>query len=184
MVTMMEEPEDKLARRKRIFNEVAPAIALLEPEEISKMLRQAVEDVECLREKEAVLRKVFADKISVLNDERLSLLRTYVPIPPSVYKDDAQEKRTRPTKDKDKFTEESSTAILPKPRTRSVSAEDKNASAIMKALGMSSIEEAKAWLESKKAHKTTTTTTVQPTDDPTPEEMDAMIEDDGVDLPE
>lgn len=147
--TQTAQLEEKLARRKRIFNETAIAVATAEPEEISKLIRQTVDDIESLREKESALRRTFADKVSLLNDERLAQLRTYVPIPPTAYKDDAQEKRTRPSKDKDP----SQPDTVPKIRAKATSAEDKNAAAIMKALGMTSIEEAKAWLESKKQAK-------------------------------
>lgn len=177
--------EEKLARRKRIFNEVAIEVATSEPEAISKLIRQTVDDVETLREKESALRRIFADKIATLNDERLAQLRTYVPIPPSLYKDDAQEKRTRPSKG-DKFTEESSTVIA-RPRAKATSAEDKNAAAVAKALGMT-IDEAKAWLESKKM-QAKPVINPQPvngikTDEISQEDLDAEAADNEINLPE
>lgn len=183
--TQTAQIEEKLARRKRIFNETAVAIATAEPEEISKLIRQTVDDIESLREKESALRRVFADKVASLNDERLAQLRTYVPIPPTAYKDDAQEKRTRPSKDK--FIEENS-SVIQKPRAKATSAEDKNAAAIQKALGMATLEEAKAWLEAKKS-TLKPAIAAQPTEgikeeEISQEDLDAEAENSEIDLPE
>jgi hypothetical protein len=149
--TFPDPHEDPLQRRKRIFNEVfASPVAQMELEEISKLIKQTAYDAECLREKEAAYRRLFADKVVLLDDDRLRQLREYVPIPPSVYKDDAQERRTRPSKDKDA----SQPQTIKQPRARSVSAEDKNLANIAKALGMD-VEQARTWLASKKQQHVT-----------------------------
>lgn len=179
-VSAIPPNEDPLQRRKRIFNEIyASPVAQMDIEDVGKLIRQTVLDVEALREKEAALRRLFADKVQTLDDEKLKKIREYVPIPPSVYKDEAQERRTRPSKEKD-----ASQPTTIKPRAKSVSAEDKNAANIAKALGMS-VEQAKEWLAAKKMQHLSGPPVVQPqpangldkSDEISQEELDKEAED-------
>lgn len=182
-----------LEYRKQVYNELSKLMneefmKMVDADRFNQSLNLLTEriNMECdeqikSREREASYRMLRSDIIRNAKDEQLKEARKYVPIPLSSYKDDAQERRTRPSDGEDAEMKRVSTRTkdgdkaIPGPKQPRVSSEDKNIAAMARAMGITD-DEARAMLAAQRAKVTEQQPRKENEDEITPEMLEAEAE--------